>query len=154
MPKMCKNCGSLMDDNFSNCTNCGAPLEVAAAPAPGAPVPPQGAPVPPQGQVPPQGAPVPPQQPYPGQPAYQQYPGQPMYQDPTLKSKVLAGILGLVFGGFGVHNFYLGYTSKAVIQIVVTFVTCGIGSLWGFIEGIMILCGSIKTDAQGRPLRD
>ena len=68
------------------------------------------------------------------------------------KSKMAAGLLGIFLGGFGVHNFYLGFTSKAVIQIVVSLITCGIGSLWGFIEGIMILTGSINTDASGRPL--
>src|SRR5215218_1174928 len=59
-----------------------------------------------------------------------------------LKSKMTAGLLGIFLGGFGVHNFYLGNTNKAIIQIVVTLVTCGIGSIWGLIEGIMILTGS------------
>lgn len=68
------------------------------------------------------------------------------------KSKIAAGLLGVFLGGFGIHNFYLGYTSKGVAQILVTIVTCGIGSLWGFIEGIMILAGSINTDADGNPL--
>jgi len=68
------------------------------------------------------------------------------------KSKVVAGILGLFLGAWGIHNFYLGDTKKGIIQIVVTIVTCGIGGLWGFIEGIMILCGSISTDANGNPL--
>ena len=70
----------------------------------------------------------------------------------TGKSKVVAGLLGLLFGGIGVHNFYLGYTNKAILQIVVTFVTCGFGSLWGFIEGILIFAGSINTDSDGNPL--
>ena len=104
------------------------------------------------------------QQPYQQQPyqqqAYQQQPyqqqayqtnGYPNMMTPP-KSKMAAGLLGIFLGGFGVHNFYLGFTSKAVIQIVVSLITCGIGSLWGFIEGIMILTGSINTDASGRPL--
>ena len=70
----------------------------------------------------------------------------------TGKSKILAGIFGLVFGGIGVHNFYLGYTNKGIIQIVVTFLTCGLGSLWGFIEGILIFAGEINTDSDGNPL--
>ena len=52
------------------------------------------------------------------------------------------------------HNFYLGNNSRAVIQIILTVVTCGLASLWGFIEGIMILCGNINTDANGVPLGD
>lgn len=70
------------------------------------------------------------------------------------KSKIVAGLLGIFLGGLGIHNFYLGNTNRAIIQIVVSFVTCGIGGIWGFIEGILILCGNIKTDAKGVPLKD
>ena len=71
------------------------------------------------------------------------------------KSKLIAGRRGIFLGGIGVHNFYLGYNRKAVIQIVVTCITCGVGAIWGFIEGILILCGStITTDANGVPLGD
>ena len=74
--------------------------------------------------------------------------------NPNAKSKIVAGILGIFFGGLGVHNFYLGFNSKAAIQIVVSFLTCGMGSLWGFVEGILILCGTIDKDADGNPLVD
>ena len=70
------------------------------------------------------------------------------------KSKLAAGLLGLFLGSWGVHNFYLGFTGKAIIQIIVTVFTCGIGSLWGFIEGIMILCDKINVDANGNKLKD
>lgn len=69
-----------------------------------------------------------------------------------LKSKMAAGLLGIFLGGWGIHNFYLGYTTKGIIQIILTVCSCGLGSLWGFIEGILILCGSINTDANGNPL--
>jgi hypothetical protein len=73
----------------------------------------------------------------------------------NLKSKIAAGLLGIFLGGLGVHRFYLGYIGVGIAQIVVTFVTCGVGQLWGFIEGILILCGTtITTDSQGRPLKD
>ena len=70
------------------------------------------------------------------------------------KSKLVAGLLGLFLGTWGIHNFYLGFVKKAVLQIVVSVVTCGVGSLWGFIEGIMILCDKINVDAQGNKLKD
>lgn len=71
------------------------------------------------------------------------------------KSKLIAGLLGIFIGGLGIHRFYLGYIGIGVAQIVVTFATCGIGALWGFIEGILILVGSaITTDAEGRPLKE
>ena len=70
------------------------------------------------------------------------------------KQKMTAGILGILLGAWGVHSFYLGNSKKGIIQIVVSIVTCGIGGLWGLIEGIQILTGSIKTDAYGVPLTD
>ncbi|SFA98931.1 TM2 domain-containing membrane protein YozV [Flavobacterium swingsii] len=56
--------------------------------------------------------------------------------------KVLAGIMGILFGGLGIHKFILGYTQEGIIQIVVTIVTCGIFSIVGFIEGIIYLTKS------------
>lgn len=79
----------------------------------------------------------------------------PLPLAPVAKSRVIAGLLGLFFGGFGVHRFYLGYSGLGVVQILVTVCTCGLGALWGFIEGIQILtetCG--WTDAAGRPLQE
>ncbi len=77
---------------------------------------------------------------------------------PTGKSKVAAGILGILLGCFGVHNFYLGYTGKAVAQLLITILSCfilsPISAIWGFIEGILILCGSIDKDANGHKLVD
>lgn len=71
------------------------------------------------------------------------------------KSKIAAGILGILVGGLGIHRFYLGYVGIGILQIVVTILTCGAGSLWGFIEGILILCGvTITTDSDGVPLSD
>lgn len=74
------------------------------------------------------------------------------------KSKIAAGLLGIFLGCFGVHNFYLGYTGKAVGQLLLTILSCGILSpvsgIWGLVEGILILTGSINTDAQGNSLVD
>ena len=65
-----------------------------------------------------------------------------------------AGLLGIFLGACGIHNFYLGNTSRGVIQLVLTLVTCGVAGIWGFIEGILILCGNINTDAKGNKLKD
>lgn len=74
------------------------------------------------------------------------------------KSKIAAGLLGIFLGAFGVHNFYLGYTGKALAQLLISLLSCGFlafaSSIWGLIEGIMILTGSIDTDAQGNKLGD
>ncbi len=72
------------------------------------------------------------------------------------KSKLAAGLLGILLGYLGVHNFYLGNTGKGVAQLLITVLTCGAGSIvsgiWGLVEGIQILTGSINTDANGVPL--
>lgn len=66
-----------------------------------------------------------------------------MQQPHTEDSKrILCGVLGILLGGFGVHKFVLGYTKEGIIQIVITLVTCGIGSLIGLIEGILYLTKS------------
>ncbi len=82
------------------------------------------------------------------------------------KSKIAAGLLGIFLGCFGVHNFYLGYTGKAVTQLVLTILGIALScifvgifmvlgsSIWGLVEGIMILTGSINKDASGMLLTD
>ena len=46
------------------------------------------------------------------------------------KSRVVAGILGIILGGLGVHRFYLGNIWIGILQIVVSVFTLGIGTLW------------------------
>ncbi len=77
------------------------------------------------------------------------------------KSKMAAGLLGIFLGWLGIHRFYLGYTGIGVIQLILAlsgFLTCGVTSaaagVWGLIEGILILTGSIKQDAAGNSLVD
>lgn len=76
------------------------------------------------------------------------------------KSKLVAGLLGIFLGSLGIHNFYLGYTKKAVWQLVLALVgSClvvgpMVAGIWGLVEGIMILCGKITVDAKGLPLKD
>ncbi|BAX92241.1 TM2 domain-containing protein [Mycobacterium shigaense] len=75
--------------------------------------------------------------------------GQPLSD----KSKMVAGLLQIFLGGLGIGRFYLGYTTIGILQIVVTVFTFGIGGLWPFVDGIMILLGKVP-DAQGHSLRD
>jgi TM2 domain-containing membrane protein YozV len=77
------------------------------------------------------------------------------------KSKMAAGLLGIFLGSLGIHNFYLGYNSRGITQLLLTLLgsfLCGIGpiisGIWGLVEGIQILTGSINTDANGNPLID
>ena len=68
------------------------------------------------------------------------------------RNRWVAGALGVLLGGFGVHRFYLGFVGIGVLQILATVLTVGIvGPIWGFIEGILCFCGAIR-DIDGRPL--
>ena len=99
------------------------------------------------------------------------YPPRPLYQYPPRsvpyryalrrKSKAAAGLLGIFLGCFGFHNFYLGYTGRALAQLLITLLSIGlfapVSALWGFIEGIVILCARPGqppwgVDARGVPL--
>lgn len=76
----------------------------------------------------------------------------------TQKSKLVAGLLGIFLGVFGVHNFYLGFTGKAVAQLLITVLSCFtlsvVSEIWGLIEGIMILTNKDAKDGKGVPLKD
>jgi DUF1707 SHOCT-like domain/TM2 domain len=124
----------------------GAPPRPAAQPPHTAPYP---------GPRPTGGYPVPASSPYPVAPGgydpqapYGREPrtGQP-YSD---RSKLLAGLLQL-FLPFGVGRLYSGHIGIGVAQLVLT-VFFGVGVIWAFIDGIVILAGR-PTDPRGRPLR-
>lgn len=56
--------------------------------------------------------------------------------------KVIAGILGILLGGLGIHRFILGDAGGGAIRIVITLVTCGFGQIIGLVEGIIYLTKS------------
>ncbi|ROZ87352.1 TM2 domain-containing protein [Gordonia sp. OPL2] len=119
-------------------------------------------------------------QPYGGQP-YANYgnpyggapgmdPSAPFGRDPMSglpysdKSKIVAGLLQIFLGTFGVGRFYLGDNQTGGIQLGLTilgwitvvfivglFILMGVG-LWALIDGIMMLTGSVR-DRNGLPLR-
>ena len=80
---------------------------------------------------------------------------------PGLRSKLVATLFAIFLGWLGIHRFYLGFTGIGVAQLVLGllgYVTCGvttsIAALWGIIEGVLIISGSMNRDARGMPLRD
>lgn len=127
----CKNCGNPMDPNAAVCLNCGCAKGTGLSYCANC-----GQPLTP-------GAAVCTNCGFATTPA----------ANPDAKSKLVAGLLGILLGGWGIHNFYLGYIGKGVAQILLSF-CCGIGAIWGMIEGILILCGNINVDANGVPLKD
>ena len=92
-----------------------------------------------------------------GQQAY----GQPAYGQPFAagapKQWIVAVLLAFFLGTLGIHNFYLGYTTKGIIQLVLTITVIGIfvSGPWALIDFIMLIMrsGSYATDAQGQPLQ-
>ena len=73
------------------------------------------------------------------------------------KSKLIAGLLGILLGAFGLHNYYLGYKSKGSAQVLITILSLGylgiISLIWGLVEGNLILTGKIDTDFYGVALK-
>jgi TM2 domain-containing membrane protein YozV len=63
-----------------------------------------------------------------------------------VKKKMVAGILGILLGGYGVHKFFLGMKKPGLIMLLVTVCTCFLGGLVmgpiGLIEGILYLTKS------------
>jgi TM2 domain-containing membrane protein YozV len=103
-------------------------------------------------------------------PLYGQYPGLGAYFDPAApfgrhpvtgqplsdKSKIVAGLLQLLglLGIAGIGRIPLGHTGLGVAQLLVGFVTCGVGAvIWGVVDALLILTDKV-SDPLGRPLRD
>jgi TM2 domain-containing membrane protein YozV len=122
----------------------------AAQPQPqyGQPQPQYGQPQPQYGQPQPQYGQ--PQQQY-GQPQPQY--GQPQggYYPAPPKSRMAFILLGIFLGCFGVHNFYAGYTGKAIAQLCITilsvFILSLVTAIWAIIEVI-----TIDRDSNGVPM--
>ena len=66
------------------------------------------------------------------------------------KSRAAFVLLGFFLGSIGVHNFYAGYTAKAIIQLSITVLTAwfAIPPLIIMIWAIIEIC-VVKQDAQG-----
>jgi TM2 domain-containing membrane protein YozV len=130
MAVFCTKCGTQNADLSQHCTQCGSTLPLI-------------------GNRPTEQTDYAP----PYEPAYQ--PIQPptaMYAQPAAQDwqragadkKLIAGICGILLGGFGVHKFILGYTNEGIIQLVLGL-CFGIGGVIGIIEGIIYLT---KSDEQ------
>ncbi|MCI9017629.1 MAG: TM2 domain-containing protein [Lachnospiraceae bacterium] len=68
-----------------------------------------------------------------------------------VKSKVTAGVLALLLGGFGVHKFYLGKIGMGILYLV--FCWTYIPALVSFVEGIIYLCSSDENFSRKNHVR-
>lgn len=78
------------------------------------------------------------------------------------KSKVAAGILAILVGSLGVHNFYIRRPGRGLIQLLATVLSVGflapIVCVWSIVEGVLIITsdeGAIPwgVDGRGVPLK-
>ncbi|WP_277207610.1 TM2 domain-containing protein [Isoptericola croceus] len=95
------------------------------------------------------------------QPYAQPYQQPYGYADPNAKSRIAAGLLGILLGTLGIHRFYLGYTGLGLTMLLISVLSLGFltwaVAIWGLVEGILYLTdktGSFSRDAKGVPLRD
>ncbi len=120
--RVCPQCGAPLDPSASECKFCGEKLVAQQVNNP-------------QPQT------VYVQQPQPTVVVQQ----QPVYVsgiNPAwpVKSKIAAGILGILLGGLGIHKFYMGKIGMGIIYLL--FCWTGIPAVVGFIEGIVYLCSN------------
>lgn len=64
------------------------------------------------------------------------------------KSRTTFILLGALLGAFGAHNFYAGYTKKAIWQLVITVVSFGFASPMSWIWAIIDIC-TVNQDSRG-----
>jgi TM2 domain-containing membrane protein YozV len=120
MTRYCTKCGAVNDDTATFCVSCQSPLSPVSGPVSGY---------------------------QPMQSVNQSGSGAMTdWKAKGADKKVLAGVLAIVVGAFGIHKFVLGYTTEGVIMLLVTVLTCGIlaivPSVIGIVEGIMYLTKS------------
>lgn len=127
----CPSCGATINANATECKYCGETISVSPQY--------QGQPV---GQIPPQYqgqqmGQVPPQY---GAPQVQQIFVQQPVSPTKTKNKVVAGLLAIFLGAFGIHKFYLGKIGMGILYLI--FCWTYIPGFIGFIEGIIYLASS------------
>ena len=74
-----------------------------------------------------------------------------------IKKKYVAVLLAFSLGTFGIHNFYLGKSEKAIAQVILSTVgallTFGISAIavtiWATVEGVLLLTEDKDKDANG-----
>ena len=143
---VCPQCGAPIDPTATECEYCGEKLSVRQAAQQL------------QSQQP---QPIYVQQPQPvyvqqQQPVNYQGMQPPVYASEAnagwpVKSKVTAGVLALLLGGFGVHKFYLGKIGMGILYLV--FCWTYIPALVSFVEGIIYLCSSDENFSRKNHVR-
>lgn len=64
------------------------------------------------------------------------------------RSRLTYILLGVLLGAFGGHNFYAGYTKRAVIQLLITLLSCFFGGIISWIWALVEVC-TVEQDEDG-----
>jgi len=67
----------------------------------------------------------------------------PISQD-RQKLGLIAVVVGVFFGGWGIHRFLMGDTKGGIIRVLLTL-ACGVGAIITTIEGVLYL---LKSDEE------
>ena len=84
-------------------------------------------------------------------------------QERPPRRRIVAGLMGILLGFLGIHNFYLGYFKKGLFKLILSLLIMFLGLFifpglfiflplmlcWGVLEGTNILFGNVRVDAWG-----
>jgi TM2 domain-containing membrane protein YozV len=84
----------------------------------------------------------------PASPAWSAYPQPGPIAGDQAKSRTTFIVLGIFLGMLGVHNFYAGYTGKAVGQLCLSVLTLGYLAIASWIWAIVEIC-IVEKDSAG-----
>jgi TM2 domain-containing membrane protein YozV len=68
-----------------------------------------------------------------------------------VKSRVTAGVLGILIGGLGIHKFYLGKVGLGIVYIL--FCWTYVPAIIGLVEGIIYLTQTDEAFATKQGVR-
>ena len=78
--------------------------------------------------------------------------GQPLANPYTpVKSRVTAGVLGILVGGLGIHKFYLGKVGLGVVYLLLVWTY--VPAIIGLVEGLIYLTQSDQDFAKKQGVR-
>ena len=84
-------------------------------------------------------------------------------QERPPRRRIVAGLMGILLGFLGIHNFYLGHFKKGLFKLILSLLIMFLGLFifpglfiflplmlcWGVLEGTNILFGNVRVDAWG-----